>query len=139
MGQELACARAPIAGGDVTTYNVRLLETRLSDSSGDDAAIFAVTREENGSALQVATLLSPLFRLLHMESMPSAEARRDMAAGLGARAIAERLKQGLPIEDGGYLVFAERYPGAPGDPDPIAEYEQLAVQGGEGKRGNGAR
>lgn len=118
----------------MTKYNVRLLETRMSDFGGDDAAIFSVTCEENGRAWQVAALLSPLFRHLHMERAPSIETRRDMVAGMGVRAISEQLEQGLSLEDVTYLVLGERYVGAPGAPEPIGEDEQVAIVSGDGRR-----
>jgi hypothetical protein len=50
-----------------------------------------------------------------------------MVAGLGARAIIETLKKGVepPIEN--RLVFAIDYPGAPGLPNPMPDYEDIDV------------
>jgi hypothetical protein len=118
----------------VTTYNVRLLETRMSDCSGDDAAIFSVSSDDDGTACQVATLISPLFRHLYMESNPPIEARRDMVAGMGAQAIAEQVKRGIPLEDGAYLLLSETYPGAPADPQPVPHYEEWTFESEDGKR-----
>ena len=50
-----------------------------------------------------------------------------MVAGLGARAIVERLQQGLEPAEGEFLIFAADYPGAPGDPDPLLPYDQVTV------------
>ncbi|MBC8262897.1 MAG: hypothetical protein H8E47_02070 [Anaerolineales bacterium] len=109
------------------SYQVRLRETRMSKDETDDVALFDVTCEEDGRARRVAAFLTPLFRLLRMGSQVSVESRRDMVAGLGARAIVERLKQGLGPANQEFLVFATDYPGAPGDPDPLLPYEQVTV------------
>ena len=109
------------------TYNVRLLETRISDCEADDTAIFQVTGEDDGQDWQVAAVISPLFRVLRMTRNASLDERRDMVAGLGARGIVERLENGLPLEHGGYVVIAEEYPGAPASPEPIRDYEQITV------------
>jgi len=54
-----------------------------------------------------------------------------MVAGLGARAIAERLRQGLepPFEES--LVFTSNYPGAPDAPNPLLPYKRVIVRDGE--------
>jgi len=57
-----------------------------------------------------------------------------MVTGLGARAIVERLKQGLEPADQEFLVFATNYLGAPGDPDPLLPYDQVTVCGRDGSR-----
>jgi hypothetical protein len=114
----------------MSTYEIRLYETRMTESDTDDVALYDVTRKD-GQNWRVPVFLSPLFRVLCMGAMPSVESRREMAAGLGARAIVERLVQGLepPFEDS--LVFATDYPGAPGDPNPLSPYEHIIVRDGE--------
>jgi hypothetical protein len=108
-------------------YQIQLRETRMATDDTDDVALFDVTREGDGQTWHVPVFLSPLFRVLHMEFQASIESRREMVAGLGARAIAGRLKQGLePVEEG--LLLAIDYPGAPGDPDPIVPYERVTVR-----------
>lgn len=115
------------------SYQIRLYETRMTTNDTDDVALFDVTCEEDGRTWRVPVFLSPLFRALRMEPLPSVESRREMVAGLGARAIAERLKQGLepPFEE--HLVFATDYPGAPGAPDPLPSYDRVVVREGEAK------
>ncbi len=115
------------------SYQVRLLETRMSKDETDDVALFDVTCEEDGRTWRVTAFLAPLFRVLHMEFQASVESRREMVAGLGARAIVERLSQGLEPADQEFLVFAIDYPGAPGDPDPLWPYEQVTVCADEAK------
>ena len=90
-------------------------------------ALFEIIRAEDGQRWSVAAFLSPLFRVLHMNSSASIEARREMVAGLGARAIVGRLKQGLEPDGQGPLVFANDYPGSPGAPDPLLPYDQVTV------------
>jgi hypothetical protein len=109
------------------SYQVQLRETRMAMDGTDDVALFDVTREEDGRTWRVPVFLSPLFRVLHMRPQASVENRREMVAGLGARAISERLKQGqeLPFEE--FLVFAADYPGAPGEPAPLLPYDQVTV------------
>jgi hypothetical protein len=111
------------------SYEVRLRETRMSEDDTDDVALFDVTCEEDERTWRVAAFLTPLFRVLHMEFQASVESRRDMVAGLGARAIVEQLEQGLEPADQEFLVFAVDYPGAPGDPDPLLPYERVIVRG----------
>jgi hypothetical protein len=96
----------------------------------DDVALFDVTCEEQGRSWRVPVFLSPLFRTLHMGAVPSVESRRDMVAGLGVRAIAERLMRGLDAPFEGSVVLATDYPGAPGDPRPRSSYEQVVVRDG---------
>lgn len=113
-------------------YQIQLRETRIATDGTDDVAMFDVTCEEDGQTWLVPVLLSPLFRWLQMESQVSVESRRDMVAGLGARAIAERLRQGLEPLSEEFLLFTTDYPGAPGDPDPLLPYERVNVCVGEG-------
>jgi hypothetical protein len=115
-----------------SSYQIRLRETRMATDDTDDVALFDVTCEEDGRTWQVPVVLSPLFRVLHMEFQAPAESRQEMVAGLGARAIAERLEQGLePAEE--ILVFAIDYPGAPGEPNPLVPYERVTVPVDEAK------
>ena len=109
------------------SYEIRLRETRMATDDMDDVALFDVICEEDGRAWLVPVFLSPLFRWVHMGSQASVENRRDMVAGLGAQAIAGRLKQDLepPMEE--FIVFATNYPGAPGEPDPLLSYERVTV------------
>jgi hypothetical protein len=118
------------------SYRIELRETRMSKDDADDVALFDVTREEEGQTWFVAAFLSPLFRVIHMESQNPVESRRDMVAGLGARAIAERLEQGLEPAEQEFLVFAVDYPGAPGDPDPLLPYDHVIVRVDGAKRGS---
>jgi len=105
----------------------------MATDETDDVALFDVTCEEDGRTWRVPAFLSPLFRVLRMGSQASVESRREMVAGLGARAIAKRLRQGLepPFEQP--LVFATNYPGAPSDPDLLLPYAQVTVCDGEVK------
>lgn len=115
----------------MSNYQIRLRETRMATDDTDDVALFDVICED-GRTWQVPVVLSPLFRVLHMEFQAPVESRRDMVAGLGARAIAERLKQGLePAEE--ILVFAIDYPGAPGEPNPLVPYERVTIPVDEAK------
>ena len=108
------------------SYHIRLREIRMATDNTDDIALFDITAEESEQTWRVPVFLSPLFRLVQIKSGASVESRREMVAGLGARAIVERLKQGLePSED--HLVLAVNYPGAPGDPDPLLPYEHVTV------------
>ncbi len=109
------------------TYQVRLYETRMTESDTDDVALFDVTCED-GRTWRVPVFLSPLFRVLWMGPLPSVESREEMVAGLGARAIVERLKQGLEPPFEGPLVLATDYPGAPDDPDPLPSFDQVSVR-----------
>lgn len=108
-------------------YRIRLRETRLATDGTDDVALFDVTEQESGQTWLVPAFLSPLFRLLRMAPGAPDESRREMVSGLGARAIAVRLRQGVrpPLQEP--LVFTTDYPGAPGDPDPLLSYEQVGV------------
>ena len=114
----------------MNAYEIRLYETRMTENDTDDVALFDVTCKD-GRAWRVPVFLSPLFRVLCMGALPSVENRRDMVAGLGARAIVERLEQGLEPPFEGSLVFAADYPGAPGDPNPLSPYEHVIVRDGE--------
>lgn len=114
------------------SYQIWLRETRVAKDGTDDVALFKVICEKDEQAWHVPVFLSPLFRTLQMDFQASVESRKEMVAGLGARAIAERLKQGWkPTEES--LVLAIDYPGAPGDPDPLSPHEQVIVQGNEVK------
>jgi len=115
----------------MSAYQIRLYETRMTENDTDDVALFDVTCEKDGRTWRVPVFLSPLFRVLQMGALPSVKDRREMVAGLGARAIVERLKQGLEPPYKESLVLATDYPGAPGDPDPLLPYDQVAVRDGE--------
>jgi len=116
----------------MSNYQIRLRETRMATDDTDDVALFDVTCEEDGRTWQVPVFLSPLFRVLHMEFQAPVESRRETVAGLGAQAIAERLKQGLePVEES--LVIAIDYPGAPGAPNPLVPYERVTLHVHEAK------
>lgn len=114
-------------------YRILLRETRMTTDNADDVALFDVTCEEDEQTWRVPVFLSPLFRVLRMGSRASVEDRREMVAGLGARAVAERLQQGLepPFEKS--LIFATDYPGAPGNPDPLLPFDVVTVCNGEVK------
>jgi hypothetical protein len=109
------------------SYQIRLLETRMADDETDDVALFDVICREDGRSWRVPVFLSPLFRLLCMETQPSVESRREMVAGLGARRISDWLRQGLDLNEQEPLVFATNYPGAPGEPEPLLPYEDVTV------------
>ncbi len=115
------------------SYRIRLRETRIAEDGTDDVAVFDVVREEDGQTWQVPAFLSPLFRVLYMEPDPPLERRRDMVAGLGARAIVERLERGREPADLGSLVFAIDYPGVPGEPDLLIPYERVIIDGANGQ------
>jgi hypothetical protein len=66
------------------SYRIELRETRMSKDDADDVALFDVTREGEGQTRSVAAFLSPLFRVMHMESQAPVESRRNMVAGWGA-------------------------------------------------------
>ena len=116
----------------MSSYRVQLRETRLATDGTDDVALFDVTREEDGTTWIVPTYLSPIFRVMQMKANTSPDSRRDMVAGLGARAIVERLTKGVEPPLAEPLVFTVDYPGAPGDPDRLSPYEQVTVEGEEG-------
>ena len=108
-------------------YRIELRETRLATDGTDDVALFDVTREEDGETWTVPALVSPLFRLINMRSTVSADGRREMVARLGARAIKEQLNRGKePSSEP--LLFSLKYPGAPGDPEPLPSYEHVTVE-----------
>ncbi len=109
------------------SYQIRLRETRMATDETDDVALFDVTCQENEQTWRVPVFLSPLFRLVQMRSGTSIESRREMVAGLGARAIVERLQQGQESLVEEPLVLTTSYPGAPGDPNPLLPYEQVTV------------
>lgn len=111
----------------MTSYQIQLRETRLATDGTDDVALFDVVREDDCSTWRVPVFLSPLFRLVHMRPDASSESRRDMVAGLGVRAIIERLEKGLEPLAEEPIVLAKTYPGAPDDPDPLPSYEQVTV------------
>ncbi len=101
------------------SYQVQLFETRLSEGDidivGDDVALFDVIRDD-GESWRVATFLSPLFRVLHMDFRASLTKREQIVSGLGAREIVERLKQGWEPDEETFIVFGADYPGYPGEP-----------------------
>lgn len=112
----------------MSSYRVQLREIRLATDGTDDVAVFDVTREEDGETWVVPALLSPLFRLMRMSASASADSRRDMVAGLGARAITEHLSHGVEPPEVGSLLFTLDYPGAPGDPEPLSFDEQATIE-----------
>jgi hypothetical protein len=116
----------------MSSYRIQLRETRLASDGTDDVALFDVTREGDGATWIVPAYLSPLFRVMRMQVNVSPERRRDMVAGLGARAIVKQLNRGVEPERVGPLVFTVDYPGAPGDPDLLLPYEQARVEVEEG-------
>jgi hypothetical protein len=63
-----------------------------------------------------------------MDLKASEERRHEMVAGLGARAIADRLRRGMepPFEE--QVVLASIYPGAPGAPEPLRTYENVSIK-----------
>lgn len=105
----------------------------MTENDTDDVALFDVTREKDGQTWRVPIFLSPLFRILYMEALPSVESRQEMVAGLGARAIVERLMQGKEPPYEKPLMLAIDYPGAPDNPEPLVPYNQVTVRGGEVK------
>ncbi|MGD2104361.1 MAG: hypothetical protein PVJ55_04510 [Anaerolineae bacterium] len=115
----------------MTYYQIQLREIRLATDGTDDVALFDVKREEDGETWIVPALLSPLFRLVNMQATASEDSRREMVAGLGARAIVERLNQGAepPLDDPPLLSLS--YPGAPDDPEPFPSYDHLTIEVGE--------
>ena len=115
----------------MASYRIELRETRLTENGTDDVALFDVTREEDGETWIVSAYASPLFRVMRLHADASPERRREVVAGLGARAIVEHLAKGgvPPLAP---LLFAVDYPGAPGDPQPLSPFEQTAVVVEEG-------
>ncbi len=111
----------------MVSYRVKLREVRLAADGTDDVALFDVERGEDGAKWIVPAYLSPLFRLVRMSAPVSADSRRDMVGGLGARAICDRLSQGVDPSSIESVLFTLEYPGAPGDPQPLFPYEDLAV------------
>lgn len=109
-------------------YRVQLRETRMATDGTDDVAIFDVTREDDGQTWQVPVYLTPLFRLVRMETTATAEKREAMVAGLGARVITERLEQGQVSQLEEPAMMTLDYPGAPDDPEPLSSYEEFVVQ-----------
>jgi hypothetical protein len=116
----------------MASYRIQLRETRLATDGTDDVALFDVTRAEDGAAWIVPAYLSPLFRLMQMRVNASPDRRREMVAGLGARAIVEQLTKGVDPPSVGPLLFTVDYPGSPGDPEPLSSYEQATVELEEG-------
>ncbi|MGD8996534.1 MAG: hypothetical protein PVH80_00365 [Anaerolineae bacterium] len=116
----------------MSSYRIELRETRLATDGTDDVALFDLTRGEDGATWIVSAYLSPLFRVLQMQTNASPDRRRDMVAGLGASAIVQQLKKGAEPARVGPLVFAIDYPGAPGDPELLTPYEQATVEVEEG-------
>ncbi len=112
----------------MSCYEVLLREIRLATDGTDDVALFDITREEDGARWIVPAFLSPLFRVVHMSASVPEDRRRDMVAGLGARAIVEKLRQGVEPALIGSVLFALDYPGAPGDPEPLSAYGQAIVE-----------
>ena len=112
----------------MVSYRVQLREIRLATDGTDDVALFDVMREEDGETWTVPALLSPLFRLVRMSASVSADSRQDMVAGLGARAIVERLSHGAEPSEVESLLFTLDYPGAPGDPEPLPSYEEATIE-----------
>jgi hypothetical protein len=112
----------------MSSYRIRLREIRLATDGTDDVALFDVTREGDGEKWIVPAFLSPLFRLVRMSASVSADRRRDMVAGLGARAIMEQLSRGVEPYQVECLLFTLDYPGAPGDPEPLSSYEQATIE-----------
>lgn len=112
----------------MVSYRVQLREIRLATDGTDDVALFDVVREEDAGTWIIPAFLSPLFRLVQMRPPVSADARRDMVGGLGARAIVEQLRTGVApgLVDG--FLFTVDYPGAPADPDPLLPYEDIIVE-----------
>jgi hypothetical protein len=108
-------------------YRIRLYETRMTTDDTDDVALFDVIYDKDCRTWRVPIFLSPLFRALHAGVLPSVESRREMVAGLGARAIVERLKQGWEPPFEGGIILAADYPGAPGEPCPLSPYDQVTV------------
>lgn len=100
----------------------------MATDGTDDVALFDVTREEDGETWIVSALLSPLFRLINMRASASRDSRREMVAGLGARAIVEQLNQGLQLSPNESLLFSLSYPGAPDAPKPLSSYEHLVLE-----------
>jgi hypothetical protein len=116
----------------MASYRIQLRETRLATDGTDDVALFDVTREEDGTTWIVPAYLSPLFRIMQMQANASPDRRRDMVAGLGARAIVGQLTKGVEPPLVVPLVFTVDYPGAPGDPELLSPYEQATVEAEEG-------
>jgi len=112
----------------MSSYRIELREIRLATDGTDDVALFDVRREDNGEIWIVPALMSPLFRLVNMRATVSEEGRKAMVGGLGARAIVDKLKdEGEPSMEEP-LLFSTDYPGAPGDPSPLAAYEDVTVE-----------
>ena len=99
----------------------------MTTDDTDDVALFDVICDKDRRTWRVPVFLSPLFRALHMGILPSVESRREMVAGLGVRAIVERLKQGWEPPFEGGIILALDYPGAPDDPSPLSSYERVTV------------
>lgn len=113
---------------EMSSYQVRLREIRLATDGTDDVAVFDVTRAEDDETWVVPAYVSPLFRVMRMSASASADHRRDMVAGLGARAIVEHLSHGAEPSQLGSFLFALDYPGAPGDPEPLSFDEQATIE-----------
>lgn len=109
-------------------YQIELHETRVGPDVTDDVALFNVTREGDEAAWHVPAFLSPLFRFLRLGPQAGPQDRQKLVAGLGARAIVERLRRGVEPPFAEPLVFAVDYPGAPGEPNPLQPYDQVTVR-----------
>lgn len=112
----------------MSSYRIELREIRLATDGTDDVALFDVRREDDGANWIVPALMSPLFRLVNMRATVSDEGRKAMVGGLAARAIIDRLNNGEEASMEEPLLFSTDYPGAPGDPSPLAAYDDVTVE-----------
>lgn len=113
-------------------YRIQLRETRMATDGTDDVALFNVTREEDGHTWLVPVVLTPLFRLVQMEATTKTEEREKMVAGLGARIIANHLKEDQESHLEKPVIIKLDYPGAPDAPDPLLPYDEFIIQVGNG-------
>lgn len=121
----------------MSSYRIQLREIRLATDGTDDVAVFEVTREDDDETWVVPAYLSPLFRLMRMSASASADRRREMVAGLGARAIMEHVSHGAEPSQLGSFLFALDYPGAPEDPEPLSFDEQATIEVEENQSSRG--
>ncbi len=111
-------------------YRIQLQETRMATDGTDDVALFNVTCQDDGQSWIVPVVLTPLFRLTQMEATLNTEERERMVAGLGARVIANHLKQDQTSEMEAPVIITLDYPGAPDAPELLLPYEDFTIQTG---------
>ena len=119
----------------MSDYEIVHYETRISEDEMDDVAVFKVMEIGPEStprqSWEVAVILSPLFRVLQMDTLAPKESRAEMVTGLGAQAIVSQLQSGQAPPFDGPIVLSVDYPGAPGAPQVLSDYHHIRVSEGQ--------